>query len=369
MADFYEVLGVSRDSGEADIKKAYRQKAMKFHPDRNPGDKQAEEMFKQCAEAYRVLSDPDLRQRYDRFGEAGLNGGAAHGFSGVEDIFSAFGDLFGDFFGRGGRRGPARGSDLRLDLQITFAEAVWGTTKEVEVPRRVACETCKGSGAKPGTTPETCRTCNGKGQVVHAQGFFMIQTTCPHCRGEGRVVKDRCTDCRGAGLVERSSKLSITVPAGIDDGQTLRLAGKGEGSPGGGQAGHLYVVLHVQPDPRFVRDGDDVLTVVPISYLQAALGAEVSVPTLDEDCEGSASVEVKPGTQPGDTLVRRGQGVPRVGSRGRGDQHIQWKIEIPSRLSAREKELLRELAAESEVDVDNATGKRGKGGLFGRLKG
>jgi len=369
MADFYELLGVSRDSGEADIKKAYRQRAMKYHPDRNPGDKQAEEMFKKCAEAYRVLSDADLRQRYDRFGEAGVSGGAAAGFSGVEDIFSAFGDLFGDFFGGRGRRGPARGSDLRLDLQLSFAEAVWGTTKEVEVPRRVACETCKGSGAKPGTTPETCRTCNGKGQVVHAQGFFMIQTTCPHCRGEGRVVKERCTDCRGAGLIEKSSKLSITVPSGIDDGQTLRLSGKGEGSAGGGQPGHLYVVLHVKADPRFVRDGDDVVTVVPVSYLQAALGAEVTVPTLDEDCEGTATVDVKPGTQPGDTVVRRGQGVPRVGSRGRGDQHIQWQVEIPSRLSAREKELLRELAAESEVEVENATaGKRGKG-LFGRLKG
>ncbi len=369
MADFYELLEVSRQASDAEIKKAYRQKAMRYHPDRNPGDKAAEEMFKKCAEAYRVLSDPDLRARYDRFGEAGISGTAdpGPGFGGFEDML---GNLFGDFFGGRGRRGPPRGADLRLDLRITFAEAVWGTTKEVDVPRRVSCGTCDGSGAKPGTTPEQCRTCGGKGQVVHAQGFFMIQTTCPHCRGEGKVVRDHCKDCRGAGLIERSSKLSINVPSGIDDGQTLRLAGKGEVAPGaGGQTGHLYVVLHVEPDARFAREGDDVLTVVPVSYVQACLGAEVTVPTLEDGCEGTATVEIKAGTQPGDTVVRRGQGIPRVGSRGRGDQHIQWRVEIPTKLSAREKELLRELAAESGEATENAPpGKRGKG-LFGRIKG
>jgi len=375
MADFYELLEVSREASEAEIKKAYRQKAMKYHPDRNPGDKQAEEMFKKCADAYRVLSDPDMRGRYDRFGEAGINGAAAGGagFHGVEDIFSAFGDLFGDFFGgRSGRRGPARGADLRLDLRLEFAEAVGGVTKEVDVSRRVACEACKGSGAKPGTSVDTCRTCGGKGQVVHAQGFFMIQTTCPHCRGEGKTIRDRCGDCRGAGLVEKSGKLTVTIPAGIDDGQTLRLSGQGEGSPNGGHAGNLFVVVHVVPDERFHRDGDDVLSVVPISYLQACLGADIEVPTLEDGCTATATISIDPGTQPGEVTVRRGKGVPRVGGRGRGDHHIQWKVEIPAKLSAREKELLTELAQESGDTRAEAgashRGKRGKG-LFGRMKG
>jgi molecular chaperone DnaJ len=364
MRDLYEVLGVGRDAVESDIKKAYRRLAMDNHPDRNPGDKQAEDRFKEASTAYKVLSDPEQRARYDQFGPDGLNGNAA-GFGGVEDIFSAFGDLFSDFFGtaRGGRR-QRRGADLQVDLALSFAEAVDGVTREIEIDRQEACETCEGSGAKPGTARETCQVCQGKGQVLHAQGFFMIQTTCPSCRGEGSIIRERCTACRGSGAVRRSSKLSITVPPGVDDGQTLRLAGKGESARGGGQAGHLYVALHVEQDARFVRDGDDVLTEVPVSYVVAALGGEVEVPTLEDSCRATTVVDVKAGTQPGDAVVRAGKGVRSVGGRGRGDQVVRFRVEIPRKLNARERELLREIAQERGEHVGE--GKRGS--LFGRLK-
>ncbi len=363
MADFYEILGVSRDASDAELKKAYRRMAMENHPDRNPNNPEAEEKFKQASNAYKVLSDPDTRARYDQFGEAGLNGRGFQGFHGVDDIFSAFGDLFGDFFGGSRRRGPARGSDLRLDVEVSFADAVWGTTQEVEVKRRVACETCGGSGAKPGTNPQTCQTCGGKGQVLHSQGFFMIQTTCPQCRGEGRIIKELCGACSGSGLENQVSTLSLTIPPGIDDGQTLRLAGKGEASPQGGRPGHLYVVVHVQPDKRFMRDDEDVLTEVPISYIVAALGGEVTVPSLEDNCEATKTLEVRSGTQPGDVVVHRGEGIPRLNRRGRGDHHFRFKVEIPTKLSSREKELLRELADEAgERD------HKGKiAGLFSRL--
>jgi len=364
MRDFYEVLGVGREASDSDIKKAYRRLAMEYHPDRNPGDKSAEEKFKEASNAYKVLSDPGQRSRYDQFGPEGLNGNAA-GFRGVDDIFSAFGDLFSDFFGtpRGGRR-QRRGADLQVHLELSFAEAVHGVTREIDIARNEPCETCDGSGAKPGTKREDCQVCGGKGQVLHAQGFFMIQTTCPSCRGEGSTVKDRCQSCRGAGTQSKSSKLTINVPAGVDDGQTLRLAGKGE-SARGGSSGHLYVSLHVKPDKRFVRDGEDVLTDVPISYVTAALGGEVEVPTLDEMCKGTTRVDVKSGTQPGDVVVRDGKGVPRVNGRGAGDHVVRFVVEIPKKMSSREKELLREIADERGEAVGD--GKR-SGSLFGRLK-
>ena len=366
MSDFYDVLGVARDASDTDIKKAYRRMAMQYHPDRNPDNPDAEEKFKEASNAYKVLSDPDTRSRYDQFGEAGLNGRSGYqGFHGVEDIFSTFGDLFGDFFGgQRRRRGPARGADLRLDVEISFAEAVWGTTKEVEITRRVRCEGCGGNGAKAGTDPQTCRTCSGKGQVLHSQGFFMIQTTCPDCRGEGRVIKERCPDCGGRGVEAKDATLSVNIPSGIDHGQTLRLAGKGEASVEGGETGHLYAVVHVAEDERFMRDEDDILTNVPISYITAALGGEVVVPALEDDCEATATVEVKPGTQPDEVLLRRGEGVPRLNRRGRGNHHIRFKVEIPTKLSSRERELLRELADE----VGEKDHKK-RGGLFSRLKG
>ena len=366
MRDLYEVLEVERQASPADLKKAYYRLAKKYHPDHNPGDKDAEDKFKECSNAYSILSDDEQRQRYDRFGIEGVRGagqGGAGGYSNVEDILSAFGDIFGDFFGgRGqGRRQP-RGADLRVDVNLTFPEAVWGTTKDVKVAREIACATCTGTGAKPGSKPEVCKTCQGKGQVVHAQGFFMVQTTCPHCRGAGKTIKEPCEDCRGRGTKAETSTLNVTVPAGVDDGQTLRLAGKGEAAPGG-TAGHLYVVLHVQGDERFKRDGEDVLTEVPISFVKAALGGEIEVHTLEDGVTGSATVELKPGIQPDEVIVRRGQGIPRVGESGRGDHVLQFKIDIPKKLTPRQEELLRELAGELGETV-----RPEKRGLFSRKK-
>jgi molecular chaperone DnaJ len=364
MRDLYEVLGVERQANASDLKKAYRTLAQKYHPDKNPDDKDAEEKFKEVSNAYQILSDDDQRARYDRFGFDGIRGGGggANGFSNVEDIFSAFGDLFGDFFGgrsSGGRR-QARGADIHVQLGLTFAEAVWGTTKEVKVTRSIACSSCNATGARPGSKPDVCRTCQGKGQVVHAQGFFMVQTTCPQCRGAGKIIKDPCDDCRGRGVQAETSTLSVTVPPGVDDGQTLRLAGKGEVAPGG--AGHLYVDIRVQGDERFKRDGEDILTEIPISFVKATLGGEVDVYTLDDNCEGSTKVEIKAGTQPGDHVIRRGGGIPKIGAAGRGDHVVVFKVEIPKKLTSKQEELLRQLATELDEDV------REKRGLFGRKK-
>ncbi len=367
MRDPYEVLGVSREANAGEIKKAYYKLAKANHPDHNPGDKAAEDRFKEASSAYGILSDDDSRARYDRFGHDGLRGsGGGAGFSNVEDIFSAFGDIFGDFFGggRGGQRRERRGADMRVDLELTFAEAVWGASKDLEVRRDVACKQCAGSGAREGSKPETCTTCNGRGQVVHAQGFFMVQTVCPRCRGEGKTIKDACHDCNGRRTQPETTTFTVTVPPGVDDGQTLRLAGRGEAPIGGGQAGHLYVVLHVQGDERFRRDEEaNVLTLASVSYVKAALGGEITVHTLDEACQGTTTIELKPGTQPGDRIIRRGQGVPHVGRPGRGDQVIEIKVEIPKKLGPREAELLREIAAELEEDV-----REPKRGLFSRLK-
>jgi len=366
MRDLYEVLGVERGASAADLKKAYRRLAQQYHPDKNPEDTSAEDKFKEAANAYQILSDDEQRAAYDRFGFDGLRrgggGAGGDGFSNVDDIFSAFGDLFGDFFGgRGGGRRQARGADLRVDLQLTFAEAVWGTTKDVKVARDIPCATCAGSGAAKGSKPDVCRTCNGKGQVVHAQGFFMVQTVCPHCRGAGKTIKEVCEDCRGRGVRPETSELSVTVPAGVDDGQTLRLAGKGEQAPNG-TAGHLYVVLHVQGDERFKRDGEDILSEVPVSFVKAALGGEVEIHTLEDNVTGTETIEIKAGIQPGDVIVRRGQGIPRISQGGRGDHVVQFKVEIPKKLTARQEELMRELATELEEPVKE------KRGLFGRKK-
>lgn len=365
MRDFYEVLGVAKDASQSDIKKAYRGLAMEHHPDRNPGDSESEQKFKEASNAYKVLSDDDQRARYDQFGHAGLGrgGGGFEGFHGTDDIFSAFGDLFGDFFGGARGRGQRRGADLQVELKLSFAEAVHGCSKDVEISRSIRCSVCSGSGAAPGTEASSCGQCKGSGQVVHSQGFFMIQTTCPACRGEGRVISEKCEGCGGVGTEKELSTLNVSVPPGVDRGQTLRLAGKGEAGPRGAQPGHLYVVLNVQEDERFVREGENVLTEVKISYLQACLGGEIDVPTLDDDCEATESLEIKPGTQPGEAVVKRGKGIPVVGGRGKGDMVYQFVVEIPTKLSSKERDALKDIAKEQDVKVGE-----GKRGLFSRRK-
>jgi molecular chaperone DnaJ len=342
---------------------------MEHHPDRNPGDKQAEERFKECSEAYEVLADAEKRAHYDRYGHEGMRQAGFEGFSGVEEIFEHFGSLFGDLFGGAfGGRGRARqnrGHDLRLDLQLSFAEAVAGVSRELEVARRVPCGTCSGSGARAGTSPERCGTCGGRGQVLHSQGFFMIGTACPSCRGEGTIVRDPCKDCRGAGVKEKQESLSVTVPAGVDDGQMLRVAGKGEVAPRGGAAGHLYVVIHVAEDKRFQRDGYDVHTEVAIPMVTAALGGRITIPTLDDGTRATTEIEIDAGTQPGTMLVRRGAGIPRPNGHGRGQQVIHLKVEIPKSLSSRQRELLRQLAAEGG---DKCQDDGGRSGFFSRKK-
>jgi molecular chaperone DnaJ len=345
--DFYQVLGVEKTASAADLKKAYRRLAQQYHPDKCPNDKSAEEKFKEAASAYHVLSDAKKRALYDRAGMDGLHGHAGGhgpgfpGFDNVDDVFNTFGDLFSDFFGRGSRSAP-KGADLRVDLELTFAEAVWGASKDVRITRDIACGKCAGSGAAVGSKPQMCGTCKGRGQIARSQGFFMVQSTCPTCHGTSKLIKNVCAACHGDGAQPSTTTITVTVPPGVDNEQTLRLMGKGEAAPGG-TSGHLYIVLHVQDAKRFQREGEDVITVVPISFVDAALGGEVEIPTLDDDTDGAATIELNAGTQPGDTVTRRGQGIPRVDGSGRGDQIIEWKIEIPKKLSRRQRDLLREL--------------------------
>jgi molecular chaperone DnaJ len=361
--DLYEVLGVPRQATPADLKKAYRNLAQQYHPDKCPNNKSAEEKFKEAANAYQILSDGEKRAAYDRYGFDGIRRGGGGGpgpgpggtgfggFNNVEDIFSAFGDLFGDFFaGRGRTRQQGRGQDLRLELPIAFHEAVWGVKKSVETTRSVGCQACRATGAAPNTKAEVCRACQGKGQVVHAQGFFMVQTTCGQCQGAGKTIKDPCRDCRGRSIRSETSTLTVTVPPGVDDGLTLRIPGKGESLPGG-TPGDLHVVLIVDDDDRFERDGDDVISEVSINFFQAALGGEIEIDTLDDGCEGTTILELRPGTQPGDEIMRRGQGIPHVGnSGGRGDHYVRFLVEIPKRLTTKQEKLLRDVAADFGED-------------------
>jgi molecular chaperone DnaJ len=363
--DYYEVLGVSRDASATEVKRAYRKKAMEFHPDRNPDNPDAEEHFKECAEAFEVLSDDHKRQLYDQFGHEGPRGAGFQGFSGADEIFAHFGDLFGDLFGNlgfgGGRRrgGPQRGADLKMAMEIPFMEAVEGSEREITVPKRVECEVCDGSGAEPGTSPTTCPECNGRGQVVHAQGFFRVQTTCPRCRGRGQIIETPCESCSGSGTVQKESTLTVRIPAGIDDGQTLRVGGGGQPGVMGGPPGNLYVLLRVLPDERFEREEYDIFSEVEISMFQAALGTKVTVPTL----EGETEIDIEPGTQPETIITRRGQGIPVLGGRGKGDQHIRVKVTVPKKLSSEQEEKLRELAKDMGLDV--AAKKKGLlGSLF-----
>jgi len=361
--DYYEVLGVERSVDGAELKRAYRKLAMELHPDRNPGDKESEARFKEASEAYQVLSDPQKRAHYDRFGHAGPSGGFGGGFHDVGDIFSAFSDIFGDIFGGrmgGGARGPARGADIEVRLALTLAEAFSGVTKEVKVLRRAPCGKCGGTGAAAGTAPEVCQHCGGRGQVMHSQGFLMISTTCPVCRGEGRVVRKPCGNCDGSGVEHQEEALQVTIPAGVEDGSTLRLVGRGEAAPKGGRdAGNLYVILRVQSDERFERDGADLHAEIAVSFPQLALGDTVEVPTLD----GEGAVEIPPGTQPGETLALRGRGMPRIDGRGRGDIIAHLKLVVPSTLSVDEETHLRAYAAAGGQRVSPE-----RGGFFKRKK-
>lgn len=341
--DFYEVLGVAKSADAKEIKKAYRRVAMKHHPDRNPGDKAAEDKFKEAAEAYEVLSDAQKRQAYDQFGHAGLDsngmGGAGGGFGNFSDIFS---DVFGDVFGGGsGRRrgGPARGSDLRYTLELDLEEAVRGTTVKIRVPTLVECQVCDGSGAKPGSQPTTCQTCGGVGQVRMQQGFFSVQQTCPTCHGRGTVISDACSACHGQGRLEEERTLSVKVPAGVDTGDRIRLAGEGEAGMEGGPAGDLYVQVSVRKHSIFERDGKHLYCEVPISIIDAALGGELEVPTLD----GKVLLKVPAETQTEKLFRLRGKGVAPVRGGSTGDLLCKVVVETPVNLNKRQKELLKEL--------------------------
>jgi len=356
MRDYYEILGVERSCDPDGLKAAFRKQAMEHHPDRNGGCEDAEGRFKEINEAYSILSDPQKRAAYDRFGHAGVNGHGGMGggaqFHDAQDIFNeVFGDVFGDMFGgrRGQQRsGPARGQDLRYDLEISLEQAYASAEVEITVPAAMTCETCEGSGAKPGTTPTTCNTCNGQGRVRATQGFFSIERACPRCGGSGRMVLDPCEACRGQGQVRRERTLSVRIPAGVDDGARIRLAGEGDAGARGGPRGDLYIFVSVKPHELFERDGLDLLCTVPVPMAVAALGGDIEAPCLmgGENCDGNCklSVKVPEGAQTGRTVRLKGRGMPSLRSRERGDLVVELFIETPAKLSARQKELLREFA-------------------------
>lgn len=342
--DFYEVLGIQRTASADEIKSAYRKAALKYHPDRNPGDEEAVAKFKLCAEAFEVLSDPEKKEIYDRYGRAGLerNGGGAGGFQDVGDIFGAFGNIFGDIFG-GGRGGAGRvqqGADVRCGLTLDLHEAAKGVAKEIRYRRREVCSCCHGSGAKPGTKPETCKYCGGHGRIQQSTGIFSIQTTCPKCGGRGSVITDPCPECRGVGLTAKDVVREIRIPAGVDSGVRLRLQGEGDQSPNGGPAGDCYVLIQIKKHPLFRREGQDLICQIPIGYAQAALGAEIDAPTLD----GVEKIKIPAGTQNGDVVRLRGRGMPTPRRNVVGDLLIQLFIEVPTKIKPEHEKILRQLA-------------------------
>ena len=358
-SDYYEVLGVSRTATDQEIKSAYRRLAVRYHPDKNPGDAEAEDKFKEAAEAYSVLSDTEQRKRYDRFGHAGVSSSAgagwgAPGFTNLEDIL---GDLFGfgDVFGGGrsagarGRSAGQRGADLRYDLEISLEEAAAGMTAQLRLPRLESCEKCKGTGAAEGTQPETCQTCNGVGQVRYQQGFFSVARTCGNCRGTGRVIKTPCEACHGAGRVEREKTMEVKIPAGVETGSRLRIAGEGEAGTNGGATGDLYVIIHVSEHEQFERQGSNLYSSVLITFAQAALGAETTVKTLD----GEQQVKIPAGTQTGTVFRLKGHGVPVLGGRGRGDLFVSVTVVTPTTLTREQRSLLEQLAKIETSDLED----------------
>jgi molecular chaperone DnaJ len=348
--DYYEVLGVNRDASDDELKKAYRKLAMKWHPDRNPDNPKAEEHFKEAKEAYEVLTDASKRAAYDQYGHAGVDPTAAAGAgAGFGSFSDAFGDIFGDIFGGGGGRTRSnvyRGADLRYNLEISLEEAARGTETRIRIPAMEECATCHGSGAKPGTSPTTCTTCGGHGQVRMQQGFFSIQQTCPKCHGSGKIVASPCATCHGAGRIKQHKTLSVKIPAGVDEGDRIRLSGEGEAGVNGGPSGDLYVVIHIKPHAVFQRDHNDLHCEMPISFTVAALGGEIEIPTLD----GYAKIKVPAETQTGKVFRLRGKGIKGVRSSTQGDLMCHVVVETPVSLTARQKELLQEFEAINQKD-------------------
>ena len=355
---YYEVLGVVRTASSEEIKKSYKKLAIKYHPDRNPDDEEAVNLFKQASEAFDVLNDSEKRSRYDRFGHAGVKGSSGgSGFNDVNDIFSAFGDIFDGFgfnFGGGGsagrRRngGASKGASLQTTISIDLPEAYSGCRRELHISRHETCDTCSGSGSKPGSSPVSCKTCGGHGQVIQSQGFFRVQTTCPTCRGRGKTIKDPCTDCKGGGRVIKDVVREVVIPSGIDSGMQLCLRGEGEAGANGGPRGDLFVDIEVKKHSLFQRDGDDLMCRVPVTFAQAALGADIEIPTL----AGRETMTVKAGTQPGDVTRLKGRGMPDPRGGGRiGDLLVEIQVEIPRKLSSEQEDLLRQLADLDHKDV------------------
>lgn len=354
--DYYEILGVAKNAGEGEIKAAYRKLAIKYHPDKNPDDAAAEEKFKECAEAYSVLSDSGKRASYDRFGHAGVGAGAGAGFdpgfTNIEDIFDlfGFGDMFGGGRGGGGRRTTVqRGADLRYDLQISLKDAATGKEEKLKIPRLEKCEECSGKGTEEGTEPETCITCQGSGQTRFQQGFFSVMRTCANCGGKGQIIKHPCKNCRGAGRIEKEKKLEIKIPAGVETGSRLRVNGEGEAGANGGPSGDLYVVIHVAEHELFERQGANLYASVPISFAQAALGADIKVPTLDEE----EDLKVPAGTQTGTVFRLKNHGMPILGGRGKGDLFVAVTLVTPKHLTKEQRKVLEQLAEIEDVDFQD----------------
>ncbi len=352
--DYYEVLGISRDAGDDEIKKVYRQLALKYHPDRNPGNTEAEESFKEAAEAYEVLRDREKRQIYDRYGHEGLEGRGFTGFSGFDDIFSSFGDIFEDFFGFGGRRSrgprPRQGKSLRYDLEMTLEKAYYGIEKEIIFNKLEHCHTCEGSGMKPGSQPQTCSSCQGRGQVIRSQGFFQVSTTCPTCRGDGQIMTDPCTECSGGGKIRVERKVNVKIPPGVDTGSQLRLTGEGQPGENGGPPGDLFVVIHIEDHPFFTREEEDLICEIPISFVQAALGDTLTIPVLGDEKE--FDMEISPGTQPGDVLKISGKGMPSLRDvRHKGNLYIKIIVKVPKKLNQEQKDLLTAFAESEGLNI------------------
>ncbi|MBW1916872.1 MAG: molecular chaperone DnaJ [Deltaproteobacteria bacterium] len=365
--DYYQILGVPRDAKEEDIKKKYRQLALKYHPDRNPGDKEAEERFKEASEAYEVLRDPQKRRLYDQYGHEGLRDTGFTGFHDFSDIFGAFSDIFEDLFGFGGpqarRSGPQAGVDRRYDLDLDFVDAALGTEINIEITRTVNCRSCQGSGVRPGTRKIPCPQCGGRGHIIRSHGFLRISTTCPRCQGRGEIIAEPCPKCRGTGRIPEKKKLSVRIPPGVDNGTHLIMSGEGDEGINGGPPGDLYIVMHVRPHELFDREGYNLRLKLPISFVQAALGDKVTIPTLS----GQKEMIIHPGTQPGEIIRLKGEGIPILKGYGRGDLLVEVHVVIPRHLSPKQQELLEEFAALDDSQLASSHRSLPQEGLLKKL--